>query len=80
LHETRRLVSRSARISVTTVIAFPRERCRASSGKTGGKTSGKMNGKTSGPGCTVIILPVVRIERWPAKPTRKRNPRKRKTP
>jgi hypothetical protein len=54
------------------VIAFPRDRCRAPRGKTGGKTSGL--------GCTIIILPVVRIERWPVKPTRKRNPRKRKTP
>jgi hypothetical protein len=47
------------------IIAFPRERCRRSSGKIGG------------PCCSVIILPVVRIERWPEEPTP--TPRKTKS-
>ena len=38
------------------IIAFPRERCRSS------------GGKIRGPSCSVIILPVVRIERWPDEP------------
>jgi hypothetical protein len=46
------------------IIAFPRDRCRVSTGKIRGAR------------CTVIILPVVRIERWPEKP--KRTPRKAK--
>jgi hypothetical protein len=35
------------------IIAFPRARCRIS------------GGRIRGP-CTIVILPVVRIERWPA--------------
>jgi hypothetical protein len=46
------------------IIAFPRERCRISAGK------------IRGGHCAVIILPVVRIERWPEEP--KRAPRKAK--
>jgi len=51
------------------VIAFPADRCR--------RPSGKIEG---GHGCTVYILPVVRIERPPAKPTPKRTRRKEKSP
>jgi len=46
------------------IIAFPRDRCRISAGKIRGAR------------CTVVILPVVRIERWPAEP--ERAPRKAK--
>jgi hypothetical protein len=47
------------------IIAFPRHRCRISAGK------------IRGGHCTVIILPVVRIERWPEEP--QRTPRKAKS-
>jgi hypothetical protein len=59
------LVSRPARVRLPMIIAFPRERCRISAGK------------IRGPRCTVIILPVVRIERWPEEP--ERAPRKAKS-
>jgi hypothetical protein len=49
------------------VITFPRDRCRASTGK------------IRGAHCSVIILPVVRIERWPEEPTPRRTARKAKT-
>jgi hypothetical protein len=46
------------------IIAFPRDRCRVS------------GGKIRGPRCSIVILPVIRIERWPEKSTAKRAPRK----
>jgi len=47
------------------IIAFPRERCRRS------------GGKIHGPRCSIVILPVVRIERWTDEP--ERAPRKAKS-
>jgi hypothetical protein len=64
------------------IIAFPRDRCRVSSGK------------IRGGACSIVILPVVRIERWPEPPEpaprgskstsksklKPTSPKKRKTP
>ena len=52
------LVSRPARVRPAMIIAFPRHRCRISAGK------------IRGGHCTIVILPVVRIERWPEEPAR----------
>ncbi len=51
------------------VLAFPRDRCRPSTGKIRG-----------GHSCKVYILPAVRIERPPEPPQPKARKRKEKSP
>jgi hypothetical protein len=67
---SRRTFFPNAASTAARVIAFPRERCRISSGKIRGAV------------CTVIILPVIHIARWPEEPNNPARKRKskRKTP